>query len=193
MHTFIVLVIIAGIAGVVFLFVSKLKNIQNVKKNENVEEFAVILEDLGFRSEITQEGVTTRRHFNIEITNKGKQDTRWIRYEVVTTFHNVKIDKDYATCIVNGTSSTSSYKTKTETYRCYKHGWIHDNPIPKNSSVKESLWLSFSGENHDECTGIEAYQIFGEFDNGDKFHKILTGKIEFNNKDFVIFTYVDPV
>lgn len=143
------------------------------------------LADLGFKENITPQGISKNRVFSIEIANNGNKDIRWLRFEVFFTFKHVKQNTVYSSIIVDGTTRGSSRTCVSSDYNRYRIGRTWDQPLLKGQSRKENnLELTLPNLDPDTCNGLNLYQIYGEFANGDKFQQFHYRAIEFDSNGY---------
>lgn len=153
--------------------------------NFDPTQLKIVIEDQGFKDDITPEGLKKKRFFNAEIENNSNFDINWIRFEIICTYVNSKEEKIYSSIIVDGNTRGSSSKYLYKTFYWHKFGFPIENLLKKGEKIKYSdFWLDIPSENPDECQGVELYEYFGETSDGNKFHKLTHNKIQFNSNGY---------
>ena len=147
---------------------------------------SVVIKDKGFANDISPQGVASKQHFDISITNQSSQTVKWITVEVATLFSEQSTSKVYGSYVSDGnTRYTSSTFYHTRSWGS-KHPYSYSEPVPAGEArTYTGAWISFGNQTLDylqeHFQEIFVYQCYGEFWAGEKFHKIARPEISFDS------------
>lgn len=127
---------------------------------------AAELTDLGYKEDISPDGVKMCRFFNLKVTNNSLFDIKWVGIGIVIS--SQKDDKVTGSYVHEGsTKYTSSTYARTD---YYKSDLTSKDLLPRSQSIFwNNSWIR-DGNPVQNFRKLEVYNVYGEYVTGERFN-----------------------
>jgi hypothetical protein len=137
-----------------------------------INGITITMLDLGYKEDISPEGIQVWRRFNIKVNNKNSNSLKWISIGVI--IQSSEEEKSYTQSIRDGNSQTNVHKhIVTHTY---KADFLINQEIESLTTLSRENFGIKDDRPVRNFSGLHIYNIYGEFINGEKFNEIVYQK-----------------